>query len=631
MSVRPYSSIEAFEEAAAAVTTNRESAASRPCVTVAGGTCGIARGAAGVVEAFKEGLAKRKLERKVQLRQTGCHGFCQVEPLVVIDPQGTFYTGVSADDVPEILDETIAREKIVERLLYCDPRADKAIPLEADIPFYKKQRRRLLSQNRRVDPKSIDDYIAIGGYTALARALKGMTPEQVIAEVKKAGLRGRGGAGFSTAAKWEFCRQASGSPKYLICNADEGDPGAYMDRSVLEGNPHSVIEGMVIGAHAIGCEQGYVYIRMEYPLAIDHMDAAIRQARERGLLGDDVLGSGFRFDLEITRGAGAFVCGEETALMASIEGMRGMPNPRPPYPAQSGLWGKPSNINNVETWANVPVIIRQGGDEYAKTGSEAVKGTKIFSLVGKINNTGLVEVPMGITLREIVEDIGGGVPGGLRFKAVQTGGPSGGCIPEEHLDLPVDYESLAKVGSIMGSGGMIVMDETTCMVDVARYFLRFTQEESCGKCTPCRIGTRQMADILEKITRGEGSLEDLKKLEQLAETVQLTSLCGLGQTAPNPVMTTLRYFRDEYEAHVHEKRCPALGCKDLIYFDILEEKCVGCGLCVDPCSSGAITGERREVHRIDQEKCLRCGTCLVVCPAKFEAVKKISPVEVAAS
>jgi NADH:ubiquinone oxidoreductase subunit F (NADH-binding)/(2Fe-2S) ferredoxin len=629
MSTQAYASIEDFEKSAAGIVEKRRSAASRPCVVIGGGTCGMARGAGKVAEAFKAEIARRKLARKVQLRETGCHGFCQVEPLVVIEPEGIFYTGVAPEDVAEILDETVEKKQIIERLVYEDDRTGQSFSLESDVPFYKKQHRQVLSQNKLVDPRNIEDYIAIGGYAALAKVLQG-TPEQVIEEVLKSNLRGRGGAGFSTGSKWKFCRDASGSPKYIICNADEGDPGAYMDRSVLEGNPHSVIEGMLMGAYAIGAAKGYVYVRMEYPLAIEHASVAIQQAREHGLLGEDILGSGFGFDLLISRGAGAFVCGEETALMASIEGTRGMPRPRPPYPAQSGLWGKPTNINNVETWANVPLVIRGGGEAYAGTGTENSKGTKIFSLVGKINKTGLVEVPMGITLREIVEDIGGGVPENKRLKAVQTGGPSGGCIPEEHLDEPVDYDNLAKLGSIMGSGGLIVMDETTCMVDVAHYFLSFTQDESCGKCAPCRVGTRQMAGILEKIKKGEGRPEDLCKLEELAETVQLTSLCGLGQTAPNPVVTTLRYFRDEYEAHVNEGRCPALVCKDLIYYEITED-CVGCMLCLKECPNQAISGKLKKLHRIDQEECDRCGTCLAVCPPKISAVEKRSPVKVTVS
>jgi NADH:ubiquinone oxidoreductase subunit F (NADH-binding)/(2Fe-2S) ferredoxin len=629
MSTQAYASVEDFEKSAAGIVEKRRSAADRPCVVIGGGTCGMARGAGKVAEAFRAEIAKRKLARKVQIRETGCHGFCQVEPLVVIEPEGIFYTGVAPEDVGEILDETVEKKQIIERLVYEDDRSGQSFSLESDVPFYKKQHRQVLSQNKLVDPRNIEDYIAIGGYAALAKILQG-TPEEVIEEVLKSNLRGRGGAGFSTGSKWKFCRDASGSPKYIICNADEGDPGAYMDRSVLEGNPHSVIEGMLIGAYAIGAAKGYVYVRMEYPLAIEHASIAIQQAREHGLLGEDILGSGFGFDLLISRGAGAFVCGEETALMASIEGARGMPRPRPPYPAQSGLWGKPTNINNVETWANVPLVIRGGGEAYAGTGTETSKGTKIFSLVGKINKTGLVEVPMGITLREIVEDIGGGVPDHKQLKAVQTGGPSGGCIPEEHLDEPVDYDNLAKLGSIMGSGGLIVMDETTCMVDVAHYFLNFTQDESCGKCAPCRVGTRQMAGILEKIKKGEGRPEDLHKLEELAETVELTSLCGLGQTAPNPVRTTLRYFHDEYEAHVNEGRCPALVCKDLIYYDITED-CVGCMLCLKECPKQAISGELKKLHRINQAECDRCGTCLAVCPPKVSAVEKRSPVKVTVS
>jgi NADH-quinone oxidoreductase subunit F len=599
-------------------------------LSICGGTSCTASNARPVREALQAAIAKKRLKSKVGLRLTGCHGFCEHGPMVVISPDGICYQKVNPEDALQIIEETVLDHKTIERLLYVDPQTEQKIPLEREIPFYSRQTRTLLAGNLLVDSTQIDDYLAIGGYQALAKVLSEMSPEQAVSEIKHSGLRGRGGAGFSAGAKWETCREASDSPKYLICNADEGDPGAYMDRSVLEGNPHSVLEGMIIGAYAMGAERGYVYVRTEYPLAIEHLGIALEHARERGLLGSDILGSGFDFDVEITRGAGAFVCGEETALMASIEGRRGMPRPRPPYPAESGLWGKPTNINNVETWASVPIIIRQGADEYAKIGTKTSKGTKIFSLVGKINNTGLVEVPMGITLRQIIEDIGGGIPDGMRFKAVQTGGPSGGCIPEEHLDLPVDYESLKEVGSMMGSGGMIVMDETTCMVDLAHYFLSFTQEESCGKCTPCRIGTRQMVGILDKIKQGAGSPEDLVQLEVLAETVKLTSLCGLGQTAPNPVLTTLRYFHDEYEAHVHEKRCPAFSCTDLMYFEI-NANCVGCTVCVETCSTGAISGERKKLHRIDQEKCNRCGTCLVVCPPKVAAVDKHSPVKAAVS
>ena len=599
-------------------------------ISICGGTSCSASKARPLTEALEQAIAKRRLKRKVELRLTGCHGFCEHGPLVVVSPDGVCYERVKPDDAAEIVEETVLGHKVIERLLYVDPQTKQKVELEKEIPFYERQTRNLLAGNMLIDATKLEDYVALGGYQALVKVLSEMSPEEVLAEVRASGLRGRGGAGFSTAAKWEACREAPGSPKYIICNADEGDPGAYMDRSVLEGNPHSVLEGMIIGAYAMGAHKGFVYVRTEYPLAVEHLGIAIEQAREHGLLGEDILGAGFGFDVQIVRGAGAFVCGEETALIASIEGRRGMPRPRPPYPAQSGLWGKPTNINNVETWASVPIIAREGGSAYAETGTETGKGTKIFSLVGKINNTGLVEVPMGITLREIVEEIGGGIPDGKRFKAVQTGGPSGGCIPEEHLDLPVDYESLSAVGSIMGSGGMIVMDETTCIVDVAHYFLSFTRDESCGKCVPCRVGTRQMAGILERIKKGEGRPEDLVKLEQLAETVQLTSLCGLGQTAPNPVLTTLRYFRDEYEAHVNEGRCPALSCEDLIYYEITE-KCVGCTICAKECPNQAISGDRKQLHRIDQSLCDRCGTCLVVCPPKVAAVEKRSPVKVTPS
>jgi NADH-quinone oxidoreductase subunit F len=599
-------------------------------ISVCGGTSCSASNARLLKESLEASIDKHRLGKKVGLRRTGCHGFCEHGPLVILSPEGICYEKVKPEDVPEIIEKTVVNKEVIERLLYVDPETGERIEQESEIPFYKRQTRTLLAGNKLVDCTQIEDYLALGGYEALVKVLTTMSPEYVITEVKNAGLRGRGGAGFPTAKKWELCRSQPGDTKYVICNADEGDPGAYMDRSVLEGNPHSVLEGMIIGAFAMGANEGHVYVRLEYPLAVENLGIAIEQARERGLLGADILGSGFDFDVKICRGSGAFVCGEETALIASIEGRRGMPRPRPPYPVQSGLWGKPTNINNVETWANVPVIIRQGAEEYAKIGVEKSKGTKIFSLVGHINNTGLVEVPMGITLREIIEDIGGGIPGGKKFKAVQTGGPSGGCIPAQHLDLPVDYESLVEAGSMMGSGGMIVMDETTCMVDVAHYFLSFTQGESCGECTPCRIGTRQMVEILAKIKRGEGVPADLVRLEELAETIKTTSLCGLGQTAPNPVLTTLRYFRDEYEAHVNEKRCPAFTCTDLVSFEITD-KCVGCQICIDECTVGAITGDHKQVHVIDQAKCMRCGTCHTVCPPKVAAVAKNSPIKVMVS
>jgi NADH:ubiquinone oxidoreductase subunit F (NADH-binding)/(2Fe-2S) ferredoxin/NAD-dependent dihydropyrimidine dehydrogenase PreA subunit len=617
-----------FETAKSAALARSESV--KRWISVCGGPSCAPSKADAVRDALEGAIIKHHLKKKVGLRQTGCHGFCEHGPLVVLTPEGICYGKVKPEDVPEIVEQTVMNQKVIERLLYVDPETGERIEQESEIPFYKRQTRTLMASNKFIDYTEIDDYIALGGYEALVKILTAMSPEDVIAEVKNAGLRGRGGAGFATGVKWELCRKQPADTKYVICNADEGDPGAYMDRSVLEGNPHSVLEGMIIGAYAIGARQGYAYVRLEYPLAVKSLGIAIDQARERGLLGTDILGTGFDFEVEICRGAGAFVCGEETALIASIEGRRGMPRPRPPYPAQSGLWGKPTNINNVETWANVPVIIRQGAEEYAKIGVEKSKGTKIFSLVGKINNTGLVEVPMGITLREIIEDIGGGIAGGKKFKAVQTGGPSGGCIPAQHLDLPIDYESLAEVGSMMGSGGMIVMDETTCMVDVAHYFLSFTQGESCGECTPCRIGTRQMVEILAKIKRGEGVAADIVRLEELSETIKITSLCGLGQTAPNPVLTTLRYFREEYEAHVNEKRCPALACTELVSYEITDT-CVGCQICIDECTVGAITGEHKQVHVIDQVKCMRCGTCLVVCPPKVAAVAKNSPVKVMVS
>jgi NADH:ubiquinone oxidoreductase subunit F (NADH-binding)/(2Fe-2S) ferredoxin/NAD-dependent dihydropyrimidine dehydrogenase PreA subunit len=554
------------------------------------------------------------------LVETGCHGMCEMGPIVVIYPEGAFYCRVTAEDVPEIVEEHLYKGRIVERLLYTVPTDMTKVPHYKDIPFYSKQHRIVLRNCGYINPDHIEEYIARDGYQALAKALTQMTPEEVLEEVKRSGLRGRGGAGFPTGLKWEFARKAAGDKKYIICNADEGDPGAFMDRSVLEGDPHAVIEGMLLGAYAIGADEGYIYCRAEYPLAIKRLKNAIKQAEEYGLLGDNIMNTGFSFHLHIKEGAGAFVCGEETALMASIEGKRGMPRPRPPFPAQAGLWGKPTNINNVETWANVPQIILNGADWYSSIGTESSKGTKVFALTGKVKNTGLIEVPMGITIREIVFELGGGILGDKEFKAVQIGGPSGGCLTKDHLDLPVDYESLTGAGAIMGSGGLVVMDEDTCMVDVAKFFLEFTQRESCGKCVPCREGTKQMLLLLEKITNGEGTMEDLNTLEELAHMVRRMSLCGLGQTAPNPVLTTLKYFRHEYEAHIKDKKCPAKVCTALITYNIESEKCRRCGLCAKNCPVNCISGDRQTPYEIDQERCIKCGSCLEVCP--FNAVYK---------
>ena len=594
----------------------------KTCITICGGTGCHAYGCLKVAESFREEIQKQKLQDSVEVRTTGCHGFCERGPIVVIQPEGIFYQRIKLGDIQEVISETIINKKVINRLLYVDPRTNKEIVLEKDVPFYKKQKRIVFGNNGFIDPTDIRDYIALGGYRALTKILFDMTSEEVIEEIKTSGLRGRGGAGFLTGKKWEICRESNSQLKYVICNADEGDPGAYMDRSLLEGNPHSVIEGMIIGAYAIGASEGFIYVRMEYPLAVKNVTIALDQARKFGLLGRSILGSEFQFDIHIFKGAGAFVSGEETSLMASIEGRRAFPKQRPPFPAQEGLWGKPTNINNVETWANVPYIINNGAEWYSGIGTKGSKGTKIFSLVGKINNTGLVEVPMGMTLKEIIYAIGGGVKDHKKFKAVQTGGPSGGCIPADMLDLPIDFETLAKAGSMMGSGGMIVMDEDTCMVDVARYFLDFTQQESCGKCVPCRVGTRQLVEILTRITKGEGQEDDIARLEDLAQTIKAGSLCGLGQTAPNPVLTTLRYFRDEYEAHIRDKSCPALVCKDLIIYHIEPKKCVGCLLCLKNCPVEAISGERKKVHVIDQDLCIKCGACFDVCPPKVQAVFK---------
>jgi len=595
-------------------------------ILIGTGTCGIAAGAEDILKTLREEINNNGLQ--ADIIQVGCIGLCYAEPLIeVVKPgqPGVFYGNLT----PELMSEIVR-----DYLMADNPRADLAlgtrgegnidgIPQFFDLPVLKPQVRIAMRNCGNIDPMDIHHYIANGGYEGLNQALK-MKPQEVIDEVKKSGLRGRGGAGFPTGVKWQFCHDSPGTQKYIICNADEGDPGAFMDRAVLEGDPHSVLEGMLIGAYAIGASEGYIYIRAEYPLAIERLKVALSQMEESGLLGENILGSGFKFRLHIKEGAGAFVCGEETAMMASIEGNRGMPRPRPPFPAQSGLWGMPTNINNVETWANVSAIIQKGANWYASYGTEKSKGTKTFSLVGKVMRTGLIEVPMGITLREIIYGIGGGIQGGKEFKAVQTGGPSGGCLPESFLDSPVDYETLESAGSIVGSGGMVVIDEDTCMVDMARYFLSFTQLESCGKCIQCRWGTKQMLDILEDIISGNGREEDVELLQEVGEAVKAGSLCALGGTAPNPVLTTIRYFRDEYDAHIREKRCPALSCKALVTYYIDSEKCEGCGICARACPAEAIEGGKRMVHVINQDKCIKCGTCLDVCPAKFSAVMKTS-------
>ncbi|MCK4412493.1 MAG: 4Fe-4S binding protein [Candidatus Eisenbacteria sp.] len=596
----------------------------RLCVSVCAGSGCVATGAGEVIAALGAELRKQGLEGEVDLKRTGCHGFCEKGPIVVIAPEEICYLEVTPEDIPEIVSATLKEGRVVERLLYVDPSTGERVTREADIPFYKHQERLVFGANRTIAPESIEDYLAIAGYQALAKALFEMTPEQVIAEVKEAHLRGRGGGGFPAGVKWEVAREAPGEPKYVVVNCDEGDPGAYMDRSLMEGNPYRVLEGLMIGAYAIGAHEGYIYIRQEYPLAVENLCGAMKRAEEHGLLGKNVLGSGFDFHVKLHRGAGAFVCGEETALLMSLEGKAGEPRARPPYPAVRGLWAKPTCINNVETWANVPLIINQGARAFTSIGTEGSKGTKIFSLVGKINNTGLVEIPMGMTLRDIIYKIGGGIPGGKKFKALQTGGPSGGCIPEELLDLEVGFDELTQAGSMMGSGGMIVMDEDTCMVDVARYFIHFLTDESCGKCLPCREGLRQMHKILSNITEGRGKESDIELLEELSETAAEASLCALGKTAPNPFRSTLRYFKGEYEAHIKEKRCPALYCKELISYYIDPEKCQACGRCLRECPAEAIDGGKKMIHIVDQEKCTKCGSCLEVCPPRFSAVRKIS-------
>jgi len=591
----------------------------KPILTVSAGTCGRARGSMNVIKSLEKVIKKENLGDKVQIKVTGCHGFCEAEPNIILQPQDFFYQKVEPKDTKDIVLSTVLENKVIDHLLYIDPATETTALKEDEIPFYKKQRRIVLGDNALIDPTNIQDYLSTRGYSSLAIVLSEGNPEAVIDRIKQCGLRGRGGAGFPTGSKWDFSRKAKGDTKYIICNADEGDPGAYMDRSLLEGNPHRVLEGMIIGAYAIGAEEGYIYIRDEYPLAVQHITLAIAQAEQMGLLGKNILGSGFDLSIHIAKGAGAFVCGEETALIASVEGRVGIPRQRPPFPAVKGLWKKPTNINNVETWANIPIIIQKGPEWFSQIGTNGSKGTKIFSLVGKINNTGLVEVPMGLTLREIIFDIGGGIPDGKDFKAVQTGGPSGGCIPKEKLDLPIDFESLSQAGSIMGSGGMIVMDEKNCMVDVAKYFLNFLRDESCGKCLSCREGTQRLWEIARNISEGDGKEGDIELLEALAHAVKDASMCGLGQTAANPILSTLRYFRDEYKAHIKEKKCPAGVCKELINYRVIEENCTGCLACLKVCPSEAVSGELKKVHTIDQEKCIKCGACFEAC--NFDAIE----------
>ncbi|MBE5970101.1 MAG: NADH-quinone oxidoreductase subunit NuoF [Lachnospiraceae bacterium] len=593
----------------------------RSQVLICGGTGCTSSGSKVLIDTLKEELKKNDLDKEIEIVVTGCHGLCEKGPIVIVQPDNIFYSNVKKEDIPLIVSEHLLKGRVVTSLVYEEMVTDNGLKPLRDTNFYKHQTRVALRNCGVINPESIDEYIGTGGYEALGKVLTEMTPDEVIQVVLDSGLRGRGGAGFPTGLKWKFASGNRGNvQKYVCCNADEGDPGAFMDRSVLEGDPHAVLEAMAIAGYAIGADQGYIYVRAEYPIAVARLEIALKQAREYGLLGKDIFGTGFNFDIELRLGSGAFVCGEETALMTSIEGNRGEPRPRPPFPAVKGLFESPTILNNVETYANIAQIILKGADWFASMGTEKSKGTKVFALGGKITNTGLVEIPMGTPLRTVIEDIGGGVPNGKKFKAVQTGGPSGGCIPAEHIDIPIDYENLASIGSIVGSGGMIVMDEDNCMVDIAKFFLEFTCDESCGKCTPCRVGTKRMLEILEKITSGKGTLEDIDKLEELAAFIKDNALCGLGQTAPNPILSTLKFFRDEYIAHVVDKKCPAGVCKDLLQYKIVADKCKGCTLCAKNCPANAITGTVKEPHVIDPDKCIKCGVCMSNC--KFGAIVK---------